>query len=154
MSISLVLHENKDGPIIWRLDNLDRIITGGIVDSLFYAFVDDPNRDNYVLYIFKDQIITSHITYRGRLRLVATIGQTIDKLDAHIARAYTDPRNFDSITIVLRPLPGSTKYRVIFDKTPERYLQGLLTITSYYNIDIDDILARKPYKNGQYYNIN
>ena len=156
MSTSLVLYELEDGPIVWRLDNLNDTTVDGIVDALFYAFADDPNRYNYAVKVFVGRDIYD-MTYQDILELATATGQTIDELDAYITQFYTNPKHVNLTTFVLRPFlrpfRDDNHYRTASVKEPERYLQGVLTVAKYYDINIDEILARKPYKNGQYYDI-
>lgn len=153
MSKSLVLYENEDGPIIWRLDDLDEPTTVGIMSSLFYAMVDDPNKYNYALKAFNYGDDVRKLTYRDMVKLINEKGKTIDKLDAHIAHALADPRNRNLTTLTLRPLQGSDCYRTLFTREPERYLQGILTVVKHYGMNIDDIIFRGPCKDGQYYDV-
>lgn len=151
MSSSVELYETITGTTIWKLDSEDGDLVIGIADTIFYGLVNYPYE--YTVKRVHDEVVGFDGSYRERVTTYQRGGYDPEDIDEMIAYRHGHKLTPDGFVIVLKPLGNNDEYYIRIADNVQSYLQGVLSIAKQYNIDIDDILARKPYKDGIYYDI-
>ena len=148
---SLVLYRWANGPIIWRLDDLDYHTAKGIMETIFYKLRHDPFTLDYVIELVPTDDPKSRYTYRDWEQ-----GYLFGVPDYKLQNAM-ETTGKDTFVLMFRPIKKDNMYivRYFYDYTRLlSYLQGVLTVANHYNMNINEILAELPYRDGVYYNIN
>ena len=152
MPSTVTLYNTSSDEIIWEFINLDDNIAKGITDAIYYALANDPNMTTHAVKWVVDGVLAFDGSYKARVRLYNKVGRSREEIDDKLTAMGANDITRNLFIMVLNPLDDS-KYFITTADNAELYLQGVLTIAKHYNISIDRILARKPYKNGKYYDI-